>query len=100
VSALRLARVNWRREVVLFNERAFAAVSPRQRQVVAALIAGDDSRAMTECLVISRRTVHELMTLVFAKVGVRSRRELLACFGALHRRDVDDKEATRLQRGA
>jgi len=55
---------------------------------------------MTECLVISRRTAQDQMTLVLAKVGVRSRRALLACFGALQRRDIDDEKVTRLQRGA
>jgi len=36
---------------------ALSTLCPRQRQVVAALIAGDDTRAITERLVISRPTV-------------------------------------------
>ena len=48
--------------------------------MVAALIAGDDTRAMTERLVISRHTVQDHMKSVFAKLGVRSRREVLARF--------------------
>jgi DNA-binding CsgD family transcriptional regulator len=57
--------------------RAYA-LTTRERQVVAALIAGDDTRAITERLVISRHTVQDHLKAVFAKVGVRSRRELLA----------------------
>jgi DNA-binding CsgD family transcriptional regulator len=56
------------------------ALTARERQVVAALIAGDDTRAITERLVISRHTVQDHLKAVFAKVGVRSRRELLARF--------------------
>jgi DNA-binding CsgD family transcriptional regulator len=59
--------------------RAYA-LTLRERQVVAALIAGDDTRAITERLVISRHTVQDHLKSVFAKAGVRSRRELLARF--------------------
>ena len=59
--------------------RAYA-LTARERQVVAALIAGDDTRAVAERLVISRHTVQDHLKAVFAKVGVRSRRELLARF--------------------
>jgi len=43
---------------------ALSTLCPRQRQVVAALIAGDDTRAITERLVISRPTVQEHTTSV------------------------------------
>jgi DNA-binding CsgD family transcriptional regulator len=56
------------------------ALTARERQLVAALIAGDDTRAMTERLVISRHTVQDQLKSVFAKVGVRSRREVIARF--------------------
>jgi DNA-binding CsgD family transcriptional regulator len=56
------------------------ALTTRERQVVAALIGGGDTREMTERLVISRHTVQDHLKSVFAKVGVRSRRELLARF--------------------
>lgn len=59
--------------------RAYA-LTTRERQVVAALIAGDDTRAITHRLTISRHTVQDHLKSVFAKVGVRSRRELLARF--------------------
>jgi DNA-binding NarL/FixJ family response regulator len=48
-----------------------------ERDVVAALVAGLDTRAVTERLVISRYTVHDHLKSIFQKVGVRSRRELL-----------------------
>jgi DNA-binding CsgD family transcriptional regulator len=60
--------------------RAYA-LTTRERQVVAALLAGDDTRKMTERLVISRHTVQDHLKSVFAKVGVRSRREVVARFG-------------------
>jgi DNA-binding CsgD family transcriptional regulator len=61
--------------------RAYA-LTPRERQVLSALIAGLDTRAITERLYISRHTVQDHLKSVFAKVRVRSRRELLATFSA------------------
>jgi DNA-binding CsgD family transcriptional regulator len=61
--------------------RAYA-LTQRERQVVAALIAGLDTRAVTEQLFISRHTVQDHLKSVFDKVGVHSRRELLATFSA------------------
>jgi DNA-binding CsgD family transcriptional regulator len=61
--------------------RAYA-LTHRERQVVAALIAGLDTRAVTEQLFISRHTVQDHLKSVFDKVGVHSRRELLATFSA------------------
>jgi DNA-binding CsgD family transcriptional regulator len=61
--------------------RAYA-LTRRERQVVAALIAGLDTRALTEQLFISRHTVQDHLKSVFGKVGVHSRRELLATFSA------------------
>ena len=59
--------------------RAYAFTT-RERQVVAALVAGDDTRAITQRLAISRHTVQDHLKSIFAKVGVRSRREVLARF--------------------
>jgi DNA-binding CsgD family transcriptional regulator len=61
--------------------RAYA-LTHRERDVVAALAAGLDTRAVTERLVISRHTVQDHLKSVFQKVGVRSRRELLTTFSA------------------
>jgi DNA-binding CsgD family transcriptional regulator len=59
--------------------RAYA-LTRRERELVAALVAGLDTRAITERLFISRHTVQDHLKSVFRKVGVRTRRELLATF--------------------
>jgi DNA-binding NarL/FixJ family response regulator len=59
--------------------RAYA-LSTRERQVVAALVAGLDTRAITQRLYITRYTVQDHLKSIFRKTGVRSRRELLARF--------------------
>jgi DNA-binding CsgD family transcriptional regulator len=61
--------------------RAYA-LTHRERDVVAALVAGLDTRAVTERLIISRYTVQDHLKSVFQKVGVRSRRELLTRLSA------------------
>jgi DNA-binding CsgD family transcriptional regulator len=61
--------------------RAYA-LTLRERELVAALVAGLDTRAVTEQLFISRHTVQDHLKSIFAKVGVHSRRELLATFAA------------------
>ena len=59
--------------------RAYA-LTRRERDVLAALVDGLDTRAVTERLFISRHTVQDHLKAVFEKVGVHSRRELLATF--------------------
>jgi DNA-binding CsgD family transcriptional regulator len=61
--------------------RAYA-LTRRERDVVAALMAGLDTRAVTERLFVSRHTVQDHLKSVFGKIGIRSRRELLAIFNA------------------
>ena len=63
--------------------RAYA-LSERERQVVAALVAGLDTRAVAQRLFISRYTVQDHLKSVFTKTGVHSRRELLARFAGTH----------------
>jgi DNA-binding NarL/FixJ family response regulator len=57
-------------------------LSQRERGVVAALLAGSDSRAVTERLFISAHTVQDHLKSVFEKMGIHSRREMLAMFNA------------------
>ena len=50
--------------------------------MVAALLAGSDTRAVTERLFISAHTVQDHLKSVFEKMGIHSRREMLAMFNA------------------
>lgn len=61
--------------------RAYA-LSRRERQVVALLVAGLDTRTVTERLFISPYTVQDHLKSVFEKTGSHSRRELLAKLAA------------------
>jgi DNA-binding CsgD family transcriptional regulator len=58
------------------------ALSEREQDVVALLVAGLDTRAITERLFISPHTVQDHLKSVFEKIDVHSRRELLATFAA------------------
>ena len=61
--------------------RAYA-LSQREREVVALLVAGLDTRAITGRLFISAHTVQDHLKSVFEKIGIHSRRELLATLAA------------------
>lgn len=58
------------------------ALSRRERDVVELLVAGLDTRAITQRLSISPNTVQDHLKSVFDKIGIHSRRELLVTLGA------------------
>jgi DNA-binding CsgD family transcriptional regulator len=58
------------------------ALSQREREVVSLLVAGLDTRAISKRLFISAHTVQDHLKSVFAKIGIHSRRELLATLSA------------------
>jgi DNA-binding CsgD family transcriptional regulator len=58
------------------------ALSQREREVVELLVIGLDTRAVTERLFISPHTVQDHLKSVFDKIGIHSRRELLAKLSA------------------
>src|SRR5205807_7582165 len=63
-------------EVVDLLWRAYG-LSPRERELVALVADGLDTKAIAQRLFISGHTVQAHLQAVFAKVGVRSRHELL-----------------------
>jgi DNA-binding CsgD family transcriptional regulator len=66
-------------EVFAFLCRVYA-LTRRERDVVSALISGLDTRAISDRLLISPHTVQDHLKSIFEKLGVRSRRELVASF--------------------
>jgi DNA-binding CsgD family transcriptional regulator len=68
------------RETLDLLRRAYA-LSRRERDVVEALLAGLDTRAVSARLFISPHTVQDHLKSVFRKTGGGSRRELVARFG-------------------
>jgi DNA-binding CsgD family transcriptional regulator len=58
------------------------ALSGRERELVALVVAGLETSAIAKRLFISSHTVQDHLKSVFDKVGIHSRRELLARLGS------------------
>ncbi|MFF1723172.1 helix-turn-helix transcriptional regulator [Streptomyces sviceus] len=61
-------------------------LTPAQNRVTALVLEGCSTREIVERLHVSAYTVQEHLTAVFARFGVRSRRELIAALLSSHRR--------------
>lgn len=69
-------------------------LTPRERDVAGLVLAGHTTRQCARLLAISEHTVQQHVQTVFAKTGVRSRRELTGrVFGAHYEPRVRDNEA-------
>lgn len=53
-------------------------LTPREREVVAALVAGNDNRTIARTMVLSEHTVHDHVKAVLAKCGTTSRQLLIS----------------------
>ena len=66
------------RQLVSANEAHLEKLSPRLRQTLACLVQGDSEKQAAVRLGLSPATVHEYVTALYRRFGVRSRGELLA----------------------
>jgi DNA-binding CsgD family transcriptional regulator len=57
-------------------------LTARQRELVNALLDGSDTKAVSERLFLSPHTVNDHLKAIFDKVGVRTRKELIAALAA------------------
>jgi DNA-binding CsgD family transcriptional regulator len=62
------------------------------------LVTGIDTRQIAARMFVSEHTVQDHLKSIFAKIGVRSRRELVARFNDATQHDLDTANVTRLRR--
>ena len=67
--------------------KVVATLSPRLRDVLERLLAGDGEKQIAAALGLSRHTVHDYVRQIYVAFGVGSRGELLARFVVQPRRD-------------
>lgn len=58
--------------------RSVNVLTPRERQILEALIQGNTTREVANRCGIGRQTVKNYVTVIYEKLGVRGRRQLLA----------------------
>jgi DNA-binding NarL/FixJ family response regulator len=63
-----------------------ARLTPRERQIVRALLAGRTNREIGERLGVREQTIKNHLSVIYGKVGVRNRLELALRVG----REIDD----------
>jgi DNA-binding CsgD family transcriptional regulator len=66
------------RQLVSATEPSPEELSPRLRQTLACLIDGDSEKQVAGRLGLSPTTVHQYVTMLYRRFGVRSRGQLLA----------------------
>jgi DNA-binding CsgD family transcriptional regulator len=67
-----------RRALASATEAGPDTLSPRLRQTLACLVEGDDEKRVATRLGLSQATVHQYVTMLYRRFGVRSRAQLLA----------------------
>jgi DNA-binding NarL/FixJ family response regulator len=67
-----------RRALASATETGPDTLSPRLRQTLACLVEGDDEKRVAARLGLSQATVHQYVTTLYRRFGVRSRAQLLA----------------------
>jgi len=67
-----------RRALASATEAGPDTLSPRLRQTLACLVEGDDEKRVAARLGLSQATVHQYVTMLYRRFGVRSRAQLLA----------------------
>lgn len=73
------------RQLASPSEPSFSTLSPRLRQTLERLLAGDSEKQIAHRLGLSRPTVHEYVTALYRRFGVHSRGELLALWNRFDR---------------
>jgi DNA-binding NarL/FixJ family response regulator len=84
VTDLAAALYNANRESMPSVAQNVFRMTPREKQIVAAVVAGYTNRDIAEKLSISDQTVKNHLTSIFDKVGVSSRLELALCATKYH----------------
>lgn len=63
------------------GEEHLAALTAREREIVAALVSGKTNAQIAAALFISDKTVRNTLTRIYEKLGVQSRTQAMACCG-------------------